>query len=190
MIGQNEKRCSASMISCSDGMCVSCGRNPGALYWHCPYCGEAVWHSTWRRILSVYALVLLPLFLILMLALERILLLSLLAAWYGSSWQLRLLSVVAAGMLLLPYEDRRLIYTSKLQRLGWLLNALAASAILLLCALTFALHLRFAVAGAAGHAVVAVITLSGVAVFFVSNCGWRQLLGTLFLMILLAICSI
>ncbi len=144
-----------------------------------------MWHSNWRRILSVYAAVLLPLFLILMLAFERTLLLSLLAAWHGSSWQLRLLSVIAAGVLLLPYEDRRLIYTSKLQRLGWLLNALAASAILLLCALTFAVRLRFAVAGSAGHAAVAVIALSGVAVFFVLNCGWHQLLGTLFLVVVL-----
>jgi len=171
-----------------DGVCVSCGRQSVPLYRLCPYCGEQIWHPVWRRILTLYAVLLLPIFLIASCAIDKTAWSALSNSWQSMSYQCRVLIVLATGVLLLPHENKHLIFTSSRQRVLWLLNGLAASLILLLCALTVVLHLKFSVVDTLHQFSVAAIALSGVTVFFVLNCGWLQLMSTLLLTLLLLSC--
>ncbi len=118
------------------GVCVSCGRNPGRLYWTCPYCGERVWHPLWRRVVCVGVVGLLPLSAMTTAWLVRP---DWLRAWRAvcASGPLAACALAAGvGLLFLPIPDRGRVAPSACDRnrwrcgmafLGWLL-ALCASA--------------------------------------------------------------
>ena len=171
-------------IDLKDGFCVSCDRESGVLYQSCPYCGESVWHPLWRRLIRGYTLFVLPLALLaaIMLNLSRFKPLWELCA--GGSWIGQSVIVISMGLLLLPLRDKKLILTSSRGHVMWLLNSLAASVLLLLCALTAVLVLRFTVIPGGVIWLCAAIALSGALLIpLVLNSGWwRVVLAALIVM--------
>jgi hypothetical protein len=163
-------------IALADGVCVACGRVPGALYRSCPFCGERVWHSPWRRLLLLYMSVLLPLLLAAAAAADF----AALNALYhsvGAAAALRLLpAALAAGILLLPHENRALLHTASGSRTRWLLNGAAASALLLLCALLLAAQLRFSDGAWSVRLALCALCVSGAGAPLVMNCPWSRLI--------------
>ena len=160
-----------------DGFCVSCGLESGVLYHSCPFCDEMVWHPLWRRALHWYITVALPIAVIAYLIINNSWLNSALKAYVEGIWQLQLMIVVFAGLLFLPYENRKLIYPSQRSRLFWMMNSLAASAILLSCVLLFAISLRFSDNSYVLRSLVCILSLTGLSVPLVLNCPWWCLIS-------------
>ncbi len=164
-------------IDLKDGFCVSCGLESGVLYHSCPFCDEMVWHPLWRRVLHWYITAALPITVTACLIINSSSLKSALRAYAAGSWQLQLLIAVSAGLLLLPYENQKLIYPSQRSRLLWMMNSLAASAILLLCVLLFTVHLRFSDNSYALRSLFCLLPLTGLSVPLVLNCNWWHLIS-------------
>ena len=176
-------------INLKDGYCVSCGRESGVLYRSCPYCGERVWHPLWRRLAKGYTLFILPLLLAITALVNP-------ASW-SSFWELCCNGVwlwqgvlgVSIGLLLMPRDDKRLILTSSKEHLLWLLNSLAASVLLLLCAVVSTRPLRSNVSlDAADWLLVATCWSSALLIPLALNSGWwRVILAALIVLALLLI---
>ncbi|MDD2600673.1 MAG: hypothetical protein PHO37_15875 [Kiritimatiellae bacterium] len=175
-------------INLKDGHCVSCGRESGVLYRSCPYCGERVWHPLWRRVVRGYTLFMLPLLLTTAALINP-------ASW-SALWELCCNGAllwqgvlgVSLGLLLMPRHDKRLILTSSKEHLLWLLNSLAASVLLLLCAVVSARLLRLTTApGAAEWLLVAACWISALLIPNTLNSGWWRvgLAGLILLALLL-----
>ena len=165
----------SGMIELQDGFCVSCGRESGVVRRSCPFCGETVWHPRWRQSLFWYIVLVLPLGISGWLAVESAAAISVAESLLSASWPHQMSVAVCAGILLLPYENRRLVHPSSGSRRRWLLNALAASCILLLCALLFAVSLRCSAHKPVWRLLACVPALSGAAVPLVMNCSWWRL---------------
>ena len=130
-------------IDLKDGFCVSCGRESGVLYNICPFCSEAVWHPKWRCVLRFYVRLVMPFFLLAALVLNHSRFKTMWRFISGGAWQWQCVVVISAGLLLIPRHDKSRIMTSSRNHLLWLLNSLAASLLLLLCALVPLLALAF-----------------------------------------------
>lgn len=163
-------------IDLKDGFCVSCGRESGAVYRSCPFCDELVWHPLWRRLLRWYMTMLLPAGVLILLALDNSSVVNVLKAYLDTGWYLQILIAISAGVLLLPYENRSLILPSERSRILWLLNSLAASVILLLCALLFAVELRYLSSFPPIRLLLASVALTGAFAPLVMNCNWWHLI--------------
>ncbi len=175
-------------IDLKDGFCVSCDRESGVLYQCCPYCGERVWHPLWRRVIRVYILLILPLILAAAVLINSASLKPLWEAGRKGTWVWQSLIGLSAALLLMPRCDRTLILTSSKGHAMWLLNSLAASVLLLLCAVAgaAALHMN---SGSAALAWQLTASVAGaVLIPFVLNCGWWRvaLAGVIALALLVA----
>ena len=161
-------------IDLKDGFCVSCGLESGGIYRSCPFCDEMVWHPYWRQLLFWYIVTVLPLFITVLLAVNRIALISMAQLIAAASWKIQTAVIIAVSVLLLPYENRRLVYTNSKSYTFWLLNALAASVLILLCSLLFALGFCFSECATGLRFAMYLISLSGLTVPLVLNCDWRS----------------
>lgn len=176
-------------IDLKDGYCVSCGRESGVLYRSCPYCGEQVWHPLWRRVIRGYTFFILPLLLATTALLNH-------ASWSclwqicrNGAWLWQGVLGISTGLLLMPRHDKQLMLTSSKEHGLWLLNSLAASILLLLCAVVSARHLRLTVPlDAADWLLVGACWSSALLIPFSLNSGWWRvaLAGLIMLSLLLA----
>ena len=168
-------------IDLKDGFCVSCGLESGVLYHSCPFCDELVWHPLWRRILFWYIVAVLPFISMLCLITSSASLHKVLDAYMRGSWQMQLLIASSAGLLFLPYENHKLILSSKKSRLLWVLNSSAASAILLLCMLLFAVTLLLPDTNPVLRSAACFVAVSGFSTPLVLNCSWWRLIPAVLL---------
>ncbi len=173
-------------MALAEGVCVSCGGAPGALYRSCPFCGERVWHTLWHRLLLLYAALLLPLLIAAAAAIDTPAVAALLRSVRAAPALRVLPAALAAGILLLPYENRTLIHTAPGSRVKWLLNSLAASLLLLLCALLLAAQLRFSGGAWGVRLTLCALAASGASVPLVMNCPWSRLIPASLLVLTLA----
>ncbi|MFO7936142.1 MAG: hypothetical protein R6V06_00835 [Kiritimatiellia bacterium] len=167
-------------IDLKDGFCVSCGLKSGVVYQSCPFCDEMVWHPLWRRIVFRYVVLPLPVLTLIFLFLNSSALAAIADLFAAASWKLQIAVMLPVSVLLLPYENRRLIHTSVKNYFLWLLNALAASVILLLCVLLLVVGVRFSEDALLLRFVMCITAVSASAVPLVMNCNWQRLSAAAF----------
>ena len=94
----------------------------------------------------------------------------------AGGWLWQSVIVISVGLLLLPLCDNKLILTSSNGHVMWLLNSLAASVLLLMCALATVLLLRFTTVPVFISWLCVAIALSGALLIpLVLNSGWWRL---------------
>jgi len=157
-----------------DGVCVSCGRESGRHYWHCPYCGEEVWHPLWRRGACVALLSLPPLLALLLVAVTQPDLRNIAQSLWTAPPAMGYLFAAGIGLLLLPPSDNGLVVNSRAEQVRWVALAAGGGVLCGCYAALAALCLCFgrtpgAVAGVLGCAVFACVAAAPV--FF--RIPWR-----------------
>jgi len=100
-------------------VCVSCGREPGLHYWHCPYCGEGVWQPLWRRVARAALLTVPPLLTGTMILLTRPDWRSAVQALRSAHPAIGFLFAAGVGLSLLPQADSDLVVSSHAERVRW-----------------------------------------------------------------------
>lgn len=132
------------------GVCVSCGRESGQHYWHCPYCGEEVRQPLWRRVARAALLTVPPLLTGMVVLVTRPDWGSAVRALRSAPPAIGFLFAAGAGLLLLPQSDSDLVVSSHAERVKWQALALGGAVLCGTYAAVTAVCLCFGQAAATG----------------------------------------